>query len=194
MGRKITIYSKNCNFGAFKFPPMLHKAYLLLGSNRGNRPEMLKQAAGLIEKQVGKRTASSSVYETAPWGFFDKTFFLNQVLCVETLLSPYDLLDALLRIETVIGRIRHGKNYISRIIDIDILFFGNHIINQEHLTIPHPRLHERKFTLLPLAEIAAGFIHPVFRLTVGDLVLRCTDSSEVNLFFSEPVPQKEKTE
>ncbi len=173
---------------------MLHKAYILLGSNRGNRPEMLKQATELIEKQAGKITASSSVYETAPWGFFDEKFFLNQVLCVETLLSPYDLLDALLRIETLIGRTRHGNNYISRIIDIDILFFGNHIINQEHLTIPHPRLHKRKFTLLPLAEIAAGFVHPVFRLTVGDLVLRCTDSSEVNLFFPEPVPQKVKTE
>lgn len=171
---------------------MLHKAYLLLGSNRGNRPEMLSQATELIQKQAGKITASSSVYETAPWGFFDETFFLNQVLCIETLLLPYDLLDALLHIETSIGRKRHGKNYTSRLIDIDILFYEDHIINHEHLTVPHPRLHERRFALLPLTEIAAGLVHPVSRLTIGELVLQCKDSSEVNLFFPEPVQQKVK--
>jgi 2-amino-4-hydroxy-6-hydroxymethyldihydropteridine diphosphokinase len=173
---------------------MLHKVYLLLGSNRGNRPEMLSLATELIQKQAGKITASSSVYETAPWGFFDETFFLNQVLCIETLLSPHDLLEALLHIETSIGRKRRGTNYTSRLIDIDILFYGDHIINHEHLTVPHPRLHERRFVLLPLTEIAASLVHPLLKLTIGELVLQCKDSSEVNLFFPKPVPQKVKTE
>jgi len=172
---------------------MLQTAYLLLGSNRGNRLTMLSHAAELIGQNTGTITASSSVYETAPWGFYDETYFLNQVICLETLLPPYDLLDSLLHIETSIGRTRQGKNYSSRTIDIDILFYGDHIINHEHLTIPHPRQHERRFSLLPLAEIAPGFVHPVFKVTIHELLLKCSDVSEVHLYVGEPVSQKIKT-
>lgn len=166
---------------------MLHKAYLLLGSNRGDRLQMLMQAACLIEENTGKIISSSSVYETAPWGFEDETYFLNQVHCLQTLLTPIDLLAALLHIETAIGRIRQGNNYTSRLIDIDILFFDNHIVDHEHLTVPHPRLHQRRFALSPLAEIAPDFIHPVLRITIRDLAQQCRDISEVHLFTPDPV-------
>ena len=166
---------------------MLHKAYLLLGSNRGDRIQMLIQAAGLIEKNTGKIISSSSVYETAPWGFEDETYFLNQVHCLQTLLTPFNLMAALLRIETAIGRKRQGNNYTSRLIDIDILFFDDHIVDHEHLTVPHPKLHQRRFALTPLAEIAPDFIHPVLRITIRDLAQQCKDESEVHLYTPDQV-------
>jgi 2-amino-4-hydroxy-6-hydroxymethyldihydropteridine diphosphokinase len=166
---------------------MLHKAYLLLGSNRGDRLQMLMQAAWLIEENTGKIISSSLVYETAPWGFEDETFFLNQVHCIQTLLTPSDLMANLLSIETAIGRKRQGNNYTSRLIDIDILFYDDHIVDHEHLTIPHPRLHQRRFALTPLAEIASDFIHPVLGITIRDLAQQCRDISEVQLFTPDPV-------
>jgi len=166
---------------------MLQKAYLLLGSNRGDRFQMLMQAAGLIQENTGKIISSSSIYETAPWGFEDEIYFLNQIHCVQTLLTPIDLLAALLQIETTIGRIRHGNNYTSRLIDIDILFYGDHIVDHEHLAIPHPRLHQRRFVLTPLVEIAPDFIHPVLGITIRELALQCRDISEVHLYTPDPV-------
>lgn len=166
---------------------MLHKVYLLLGSNRGDRFRMLMQATARIEKNTGKIISSSSVYETAPWGFDDETYFLNQVHCLQTLLSPFDLMAALLRIETSIGRKRHGNNYSSRLIDIDILFYDDHIVDHEHLTIPHPRLHQRRFVLTPLVEIAPDFIHPVLGVSIRDLTQLCNDESEVHLYLPDRV-------
>jgi 2-amino-4-hydroxy-6-hydroxymethyldihydropteridine diphosphokinase len=166
---------------------MLHKAYLLLGSNRGDRIQMLMQAAVLIEKNIGKIISSSLVYETAPWGFEDETYFLNQVHCVQTQLTPVDLMAALLRIESAIGRKRQGNNYTSRLIDIDILFYDDHIVDHEHLTIPHPRLHQRRFALTPLSEIAPDFIHPILGITIRDLAQQCKDESEVHIYKPDQV-------
>jgi 2-amino-4-hydroxy-6-hydroxymethyldihydropteridine diphosphokinase len=166
---------------------MLHKAYLLLGSNRGDRFRMLMQATALIERNTGTIILSSLVYETAPWGFEDETYFLNQVHCLQTLLSPFDLMAALLRIETSIGRKRHGNNYSSRLIDIDILFYDDYIVDHENLTIPHSRLHHRRFALTPLAEIAPDFIHPVLGITIRDLAQQCKDESEVHIYKPDQV-------
>ena len=162
---------------------MFEKAYLLLGSNRGNRSEMLAKARELIDEQIGNIIKSSSVYETAPWGFDDKVSFLNQVIYIETLYNPFCLLDQLLQIESYIGRIRTSKNYSSRNIDIDILFFNDYVINDKHLVIPHPRLHLRRFTLIPMAEIAGDYIHPLFNRSIEALLKECNDTKKVKLFL-----------
>lgn len=169
---------------------MLHKAYLLLGSNRGDRFKMLNQANELISDQTGKINQVSSVYESVPWGFADETNFLNQVICIKTHLSPFDLLAGLMRIETILGRTRHSDGYTSRLIDIDILFYDNIILIDENLTIPHPRLHKRLFTLLPLAEVAEELIHPVLHLPVPKLLQQCEDKSDVRIFINETVSDK----
>lgn len=164
---------------------MFEKAYLLLGSNRGNRSEMLAKARELIDEHIGNIVKSSSVYDTAPWGFDDKISFLNQVICIETSYDPFCLLDQLLQIESYIGRIRTSKNYSSRNIDIDILFFNDYVINDQHLVIPHPSLHLRKFTLIPMAEIAGNHIHPLFKISIEALLKECNDTKEVKLFVPE---------
>ncbi len=168
---------------------MPDKVYLLLGSNRGNRNEMLSTAIKLIEKQIGRIIKSSSVYETAPWGFSDNVFFLNQVVCVETLYDPFLILDRVLEIETAIGRIRTTKNYSSRNIDIDILFYNNRVIQNERLEIPHPRMHLRNFALIPMVEVAGDFIHPVLTKTMYDLLAECIDKKEVRLYKPEKAAQ-----
>lgn len=180
---------KSCIFDAYN-SLMLHKAYLLLGSNRGDRVSMLNEAKVLISDQTGKISQVSSVYQSVPWGFADETNFLNQVICIKTHLSPFDLLAGLMRIETILGRTRHSDGYTSRLIDIDILFYDNIILIDENLTIPHPRLHERLFTLLPLAELAEELVHPVFHLTVGELLNKCDDESDVRIFNNETIPDK----
>jgi 2-amino-4-hydroxy-6-hydroxymethyldihydropteridine diphosphokinase len=172
---------KSCIFDAYNLL-MLHTAYLLLGSNRGDRFSILNQARQSIDDQAGKIRQVSSVYESVPWGFTDETMFLNQVVCIETKLTPQELLGVLMSIETKLGRIRHTDGYASRLIDIDILFFDNIILNEENLTIPHPRLHERMFTLLPLAELNEDLTHPVLQLTVRDLLRQCEDENDVRIF------------
>lgn len=169
---------------------MLHKAYLLLGSNRGDRFSMLNQARELIREQTGRISQESSVFESVPWGFSDETNFLNQVICIETFFLPLDLLDRLMHIETILGRTRNAGGYSSRLIDIDILFYDNIVLIDENLTIPHPRLHERLFTLLPLAELTEDLIHPKMHFTVGELLQQCEDKSDVRIFINETVSDK----
>jgi 2-amino-4-hydroxy-6-hydroxymethyldihydropteridine diphosphokinase len=167
---------------------MFSTVYLLLGSNRGDRFDALHQARSLINTRTGRIRKASSLYETAPWGFTDEINFLNQVVCIETLLPPLDLLTELLSIETKIGRTRASKNYSSRIIDIDILFYDDQIIDHEHLTIPHPRLHLRRFTLVPLSEIATGFIHPLIGKNMTTLLAACDDKMVVTALSSAQTP------
>ncbi len=153
---------------------------LLLGSNLGNRQLVLREARINISKNIGEIVHKSSVYETAPWGFNVSDLFLNQVIEVKTRLQPNMLLARLLEIETSMGRLRNRKTYQSRIIDLDILFYNDLVISEPDLVLPHPRLHLRKFTLIPLNEIASEYIHPVFGKTINTLLSECKDSLVVN--------------
>jgi 2-amino-4-hydroxy-6-hydroxymethyldihydropteridine diphosphokinase len=153
---------------------MNKEIFLLLGTNQGNKLNNLTTARTSIDKMAGRLINCSRIYKTSPWGKSDQEDFYNQALEVESDLSPIELLDILLKIEIEIGRIRSEK-WGPRPIDIDILLYGDQIIGESSLTIPHPRLHERRFALVPLNEIAASFVHPVFRITVKELLQRCND-------------------
>ena len=149
--------------------------FLLLGSNLGDRQLFLKQAINVIEN-IAEIVQISSVYETEAWGVEGQPNYLNQVLLVKTDLLPRAMLKKLLDLEKALGRKRTEK-WGSRTIDIDILFFGEMIINDDpNLIIPHPRLHERRFTLEPLGELDNQFVHPVLKKTILQLKNELTDS------------------
>ncbi len=159
---------------------MMNLIYLLIGGNLGNPIENLSIASDLIEKELGKIITASSIYQTASWGITEQPDFLNQVLLVETKLSAKETMQLILSIENKMGRIRTLKN-ASRIIDIDILFFNDEIINKENLTIPHPEIQNRKFALIPLNEIAPDLMHPVFTKSIKNLLSTSKDKLEVKL-------------
>jgi 2-amino-4-hydroxy-6-hydroxymethyldihydropteridine diphosphokinase len=158
-------------------------AYLLLGSNLGNKEDNLKNAVKLLKK-FGKVRKHSAIYETEPWGFSDERNFFNAAICLETSLNPFELLTEILKIEISIGRKRQIKQWVAREIDIDIIFFDNLILSEEFLTIPHPHLKNRKFALAPLNEIAPSFIHPVLGKSITELLKECLDDCEVEILHS----------
>ena len=133
----------------------------------------------LIEENCGDIIAISSVYETAAWGVTDQPPFLNQAVVLDTALSPSALMTGLLEIENKMGRLRHLKMG-PRTIDIDILLMDDLAIRSDHLSIPHPSLHLRKFALVPLAEVAANIVHPEKNKTISELLTDCPDSLPVN--------------
>jgi 2-amino-4-hydroxy-6-hydroxymethyldihydropteridine diphosphokinase len=157
----------------------MNKAYLLIGGNMGDRKGHLAAACREIERTCGFIRQISSLYETAAWGLKDQDAFLNQALEIETELAADMLLKDLLRIEETIGRKREVK-YGPRIIDIDFLFFNDAVIHTKGLTIPHPQLQNRRFALVPLAEIAAAFMHPVFNKSIAQLLDECPDKLDVH--------------
>ncbi|MEE4196603.1 MAG: 2-amino-4-hydroxy-6-hydroxymethyldihydropteridine diphosphokinase [Bacteroidales bacterium] len=159
----------------------MKKVILLLGGNLGDRETLLDRAREMINEQAGKILRSSSVYESAPWGFTAENNFYNQVVVVSTGLTPHELLQTVQTIENRLGRVREGKNYASRTMDIDILFYGQEIIDTPELVIPHPQLHKRKFALEPLNEILPGWIHPRYDQSIGMLLRNCEDPSEVKI-------------
>ena len=173
----------------------IHNTYLLLGGNLGDRLNNLNKTLLLIEKYIGRIISRSSVYETAPWGFKCDKMFLNQLVCVETRVSPRELLSHILKIETMMGRMRKANlptinlrqagQWDDRIIDIDILFYDEVVLNEEELKIPHPYLHQRRFALVPLAEIVTNMVHPGLNKTIGQLLEECTDNLEVKIFNSK---------
>ena len=156
----------------------MNSAYLLIGGNLGNRIENLTKAISAIEKDIGKIIKISTIYQTASWGITDQPDFLNQVLLVTTKFSAAETMQIILSVENKMGRIRTLKN-ASRIIDIDILFFNDEIINSRLLTIPHPEIQNRKFVLIPLNEIAPQLLHPVFKQSIQNLLSTSKDKLEV---------------
>lgn len=159
-------------------------AILHLGTNQGARSTNLERAIQSIQDKIGKVTTQSSVYETAAWGKTDQSDFLNQTIIVETELNPTELLATIHQIEGELGRVRIEK-WGPRVIDIDILFFEDKIIEKPQLTIPHPHLQNRNFVLIPTMEIAGDFIHPVLNMTIEELYLASRDTGEVYLLESD---------
>ncbi|MCD6113404.1 MAG: 2-amino-4-hydroxy-6-hydroxymethyldihydropteridine diphosphokinase [Bacteroidales bacterium] len=156
--------------------------FLQLGSNIGDRVLMFDKAKNLIKQKIGAIIKQSSIYETQPWGFNTDDLFLNQVLLVETKIQPDELLEIILNIEVALGRVRKSDKYESRLIDIDILFYDNLIINNEKLIIPHPLIQDRLFVLEPLNEIASDFVHPVLKKTINELLLKCDDKLKIKKY------------
>ena len=156
---------------------------VLLGGNIGDRLSFLANARKQIARQCGDITKKSSIYETAAWGVTDQANFYNQVITVCSQIPPVDFLRTLLVIEKDLGRVRF-KKWGERVIDLDILFIDDLEIKDKELLIPHPRLHERRFTLVPLLDIANDFIHPTLNKTIAELLDSCPDNLEVSLVTS----------
>ncbi len=144
----------------------------------GDSKKQLNIAKNNIIKSVGEIVTHSSIYATAAWGNKEQPDFLNQVLIIETKLSPNNVLDKILSIEEYMGRKRTFRN-APRIIDIDILFFNNEILKTENLTIPHKEIANRRFVLAPLKEIAPLFVHPMSKKTINSLLAECKDELNV---------------
>lgn len=162
---------------------VMNTVYLSIGSNMGDRLDYLSKANKLIRQRIGNIIKESSIYETEPWGFLSDDLFLNQVVIADSPHSPTDILNEVKTIEKYIGRNQIlTKEYASRVMDIDILFYNDLIFESQHLTFPHLHLHKRNFVLVPLCEISPEFIHPVFQIELSQLLINCPDRSNVNIY------------
>lgn len=159
------------------------RVYISAGTNMGDREANLRFALASLAKRVAVSN-TSSYYETEPVGFLEQPWFLNQVIELKTDLAPLELLSFCQEIEASRRRIRAFPN-APRTLDLDILLFGDIVISQEHLIIPHPRLAERRFVLEPLVQIAPDIVHPVLKKSMRSLLQDCGDSSEVRLAGSQ---------
>lgn len=165
---------------------MNHSVFLGIGSNLGDRKGNLQKAIAGLQRNLQVKQISK-IYETQPWGFTDQPAFLNQALSAETEFEPFELLAEIKAIEKEVGRTPTFR-YGPRVIDIDILFYDDLILNEEALTIPHPMLAERAFVLVPLDEIAPQFIHPLLQQTIHELVQK-VDQNGIML-FNEASPKE----
>lgn len=157
----------------------MNKAYLLLGSNRNDPEKMLSRAEAAIRTDLGNVIRASSRYKTAAWGNTEQPDFINQILQIDTRLSPQKLMEGILTIEKKMGRVRTVKN-APRIIDIDILFYNNDVVEEKELFIPHPSIQDRRFVLVPMNELEPDLIHPRLRKTVKELLMTCPDPLAVD--------------
>ena len=158
--------------------------YLLLGTNLGDKFLNLQRSKTGVEELMGPIIKQSSIYKTAAWGIENQDPFLNQVIKIQSKLSPEQILDKIIIVERSMGRVREGK-WKERIIDVDLLYYYDQIIQTQQLQVPHRELQNRKFTLAPLVEIAASEIHPVFQKTQKELYELCEDKLEVELFTND---------
>ena len=150
---------------------MSHTVYLSLGTNMGDRAANLKQAITSLPPQMRVRK-KSKIYETPPWGYTDQEPFLNQVVMATTYLEPEQLLKHLKRLEVALGR-KASFRYGPRLIDLDILFYDDIVLETPLLTVPHPHLHERGFVLMPMMDIAPDHVHPVMKKSICEMIALC---------------------
>jgi len=160
--------------------------YLLNGSNIGNRLNNLKKAEYLLNDEFGKATKVSDIYETQAWGKTNQPNFFNQALCYQTSLAPLMLLRTIKNIEKEIGG-DHKEKWTARVMDIDIIFYGNLIYEDKQLTIPHALMHLRNFVLIPLNEIEPNYVHPKLQITVNQLLNNSMDKLKVKKFIPDEV-------
>ena len=157
----------------------MNKVVLLLGSNLGDGQLLFQQVISLIDERLGKLELQSALYQSPPWGFEHENDFINQVLIMNTEKDAEEVLQSCLQIEVDLGRKRTAQGYGARTIDIDVLFVNDEVMKTESLVLPHPRLHLRKFTLLPLVELIPDFVHPTLQKSMQELLVACEDNSEV---------------
>lgn len=160
----------------------MSRAFLSIGTNLGDRLGNIRRVMATLSNMDITVSAVAPVYETSPWGFNSDHPFLNTVFEVSTGLSAGELLVNLMHIEESMGRERREGSYSSRIIDIDILFFDDLVLDSGELNIPHPRMHDRLFVLVPLNDIAPALIHPVLRKSISDLLSVCKDEGSIRFF------------
>jgi 2-amino-4-hydroxy-6-hydroxymethyldihydropteridine diphosphokinase len=160
---------------------MINQLFLSLGGNLGNTREIFEGAYPLIEKKIGKISVYSSIYQTEAWGPIPQADFLNQVILVSTTLPPKACLTEMLAIEKEFGRERKER-WGPRTLDLDILYYSDVTIAEQDLSVPHPRIAERKFILTPLAEIAPFYLDPTSGKSMVALLEECEDKSQVNRF------------
>jgi 2-amino-4-hydroxy-6-hydroxymethyldihydropteridine diphosphokinase len=158
----------------------MHQVFLGIGGNTGNKHDNFDKVYTFIKNELGAIIKRSLVYETPPWGFRSEENFWNQVILVETHFSPEKLLENIAEIENWFGRERKSGKYSSREMDIDILYFDELILKTETLTIPHPQIANRLFVLVPLAEIAPEFVHPLLKINSLQLIVKCPDKSVIS--------------
>lgn len=149
-----------------------------MGSNMGDSRTLIGQAQKMISERVGEIRKESIIYKTAPWGKTDQEWFLNQAILVETNSTPQEILPVIQSIEKEIGRERKEK-WGARLIDIDMLLADSEVIATPELTLPHPYLHMRRFSLIPLRDVWADWVHPVLHQTIGEMLENCPDKGEV---------------
>lgn len=155
----------------------MSKVYFSIGSNKGNRSQLINEAIDKIDISVGRVELKSSIYETQSWGFKSNNFF-NVCLLIESSLSVESIFNKILKIEKDMGRLKSGNKYSDRYIDIDILFVEDIIVNSKNLIIPHPRLHLRKFVLTPMLDLTPDLIHPILNKSIKQLELECDDNDQ----------------
>jgi 2-amino-4-hydroxy-6-hydroxymethyldihydropteridine diphosphokinase len=159
----------------------VNTAFLHLGSNEGNRLDMIKSAISMIENKIGKVTAKSALYETEAWGLKDQPDFINQAIKVSTTSTAIETLELCKKIEADLGGIKKEK-WGQRSIDIDLLFWNDSVLKNEKLTLPHPQIENRNFVLIPLMEIAGEYVHPILNKTIEEIFDECEDECEVMLY------------
>ncbi len=162
--------------------PKLQTLFLSLGSNLGNREENLNQAIQLIRQNISTNLSISNIYETEPWGNLNQAGFLNLILKIEnSSFVPHEILEKIQKIENELGRVRVEK-WGERCIDIDIIYYDDLIIDDARLVIPHPFVQERKFVLVPLADVAPDWVHPILQKTTLQMLQDCPDSGWIKVY------------